>query len=351
MSIQTSARWSTRVAALFAAALVAGALSAAPAHAADAHAEQVSAQVRAGDAIVVSGTGWKTESGTKGSIIGFKLDDGGVTRTFDLDYPADTTASDAFKANKTIWGVVQADSTGAWQVELPYPTASNSDADLSSWTEGSTHNVRLLSGSLLTGDVVRTVGLDFEVTGTLDTTVTAGAVKQAYGKTAKVTVKVAPGATGKVTVKAGSTTVSGGLTGGKATLTLPAKSLALGRHTLTLTYPGVTGRFNPSTGTVQVTVVKAVPKVAVKAPQRVKRGKTVTLTVTVKATGLKPTGKVTVKLAGKTRTARLNAHSKATVKIGIAKSMAPGRKSVTVAYAGDKHLAKAKGTTKLIVTK
>ncbi len=319
--------------------------------------QQVAAEIEAGEKIVVSGTGWKTTDGTKGSIIGLKLDTGTVTRTFDLTWPEDTTANDATKANRTIWGVVQADASGTWSVELPYPTSANSDADLSGWTDGSTHSVQVLSGSLLTGDAQRSVPLSFTVTGTLpdtavDTTVTADAVKQVYGKTAKLPVTVSPDATGEVSVKAGSKTITGTLTGGKVKLTLPAKALKPGRRNLTVSYAGVEGQFKPSTGKANVTVAKAKPTVKVKAPAKVKRGKTATITVAVTADGVKPSGKVTVKIAGAKKTTATLKNGKAIAKLKLPKGLKPGKKKVVATYQGDTHVAKTKAkATTISVTK
>lgn len=308
--------------------------------------QQVAEEVDAGEKIVVSGTGWKTSDGTKGSIIAFKLDTGTVARTFDLTYPDDSTATDAFKANKTIWGVVQADATGAWTAELPYPTSDTSDSDLSSWTDGSQHTVQVLSGSLLTGDEQRSVPLTFTVRGSLpatDTTTTADDTTQTYGKKAKVSVSVSPDATGKVSLKAGSKTVTGTLKSGRATLAVPARSLRPGRHTLTVSYAGVPGRFHPSSTTVDVKVVKATPRVKVKAPKKVKRGKTATVKVTVTAPGVKPGGKVRVNISGaEPKTATLDRKGRAVVKIKLGKNTKPGKKKVAVTYSGDDYVAKAK---------
>jgi hypothetical protein len=109
--------------------------------------------------IHVTGTGWKKDAGA-GSIIAFKLDDGAVTRDFDLTWPTTSTASDAFRANTTIWGVVAADATGSWSTDLPFPTTANSN---SAWAVGQSHKITMLSGSTLTGDVVRTLSATFTV--------------------------------------------------------------------------------------------------------------------------------------------------------------------------------------------
>ena len=178
--------------------------------------------------------------------------------------------------------------------------------------------------------------------------ITAGAVKQTYGKTAKLSVKVTPKATGTVSVKAGKKTVSAKLSGGKATLTIPAKSLAPGKHTLTVKYPGVQGAFEASTASVKVTVAKASPSVKVSVPKKVKRGKTATITVTVKATGVQPSGKVTVNLGGTKKTVKLSSKGKAVVKIKVAKGTKIGKKKLAVSYAGSSYVAAKKASTKWV---
>lgn len=92
--------------------------------------------------------------------------------------------------------------------------------------------------------------------------------------------------------------------------------------------------------------VKVVPKVKVKAPKTVKRGKTLKLTVSVTATGVKPGGKVTVKVAGlKARKAKVNSNGKAVVKVKIPRKFKKGKKKVTITYGGD---SKTRKKTKAI---
>ena len=184
------------------------------------------------------------------------------------------------------------------------------------------------------------------------TTITAAPVTQVYGKTAKLSVTVSPKATGQVRVKAGAKTVTGTLSAGKATLALPAKVLAPGKRTVTLSYAGMDGKFQPSSGTAKVTVVKTKPTVKVKAPKKVKRGKTATITVTVKAPGVQPGGKVKVTITGaKAKTVTVSKSGKATTKIKIAKKTKTGVRKVTVAYQGDTFVAKATTTARVKVTR
>lgn len=184
------------------------------------------------------------------------------------------------------------------------------------------------------------------------TSISAAPVTQTYGKAASVSVTVSPSATGNVTLTAGSKKVTGGLTNGKVTLKIPAKALEPGTRSIGISYAGVPGLFKASSATVKVTVVKAAPKIKVKAANsKVKRGKTASFTVTVTATGASPTGKVTVKVAGKSATAKLSSKGKATVKVKIPKSTKTGKKTVTVTYSGDGRVTSGKTSTSITIAR
>ncbi len=173
------------------------------------------------------------------------------------------------------------------------------------------------------------------------TTVVVGAVRQTYGRTVGVTVNVSPNATGRVSTTVGGRTVTRHLTNGAAVLTLPAKSLRPGRHTLTIAYlPGSTS-FAPSSARVTVTVVKAGAKVTVKPIGVVRRGAVARFRVTVSAQGVRPTGAVTVRFAGRTGIVRLSAKGQAIVPIAVPRSVKVGMRTVQVSYGGDAYVAKA----------
>jgi len=112
--------------------------------------------VSLGSQIHLSGSGWRLTDGSAGSVIAFKLDDGNVSTTLSVTNPA----TGAVQANKTIYGIVQADATGAWSVDLPFPTSSNSTAV---WAVGQIHKITMLTGSLLTGDQTRSESAQFTV--------------------------------------------------------------------------------------------------------------------------------------------------------------------------------------------
>lgn len=280
--------------------------------------------VTKGQPIHLEGTNFRTKDGTSGSKIAVK--------------PASISGSPTIAE-------IQADDQGTWSADVPFP---------SGWVAGDSQHLRLLTGSLTVGDSVRSIAVKVHVEPgapdpVADTKVSAAAVKQVYGKSAKLSVAVSPKATGKVSVKVGAKILTANLASGKATLTIPARALKPGVHTLTVNYAGVAGKFKASSAKVKVTVVKAAPAVKVTAPKKVKRGKSASVTVTVKATGVQPTGKVTVSLSGKTKTVKLNSKGKAVAKIKVAKSTKPGKKKVSATYAGSSYVAKLKATTWITV--
>lgn len=116
----------------------------------------VEEDVVAGESIRISGTGWKNTAGTEGSIIAIKLDEGGVSTKLDVTHPV----TGAVQANKTIYAIAQANAAGEWEIEIPFPTLENASV---AWAAGETHSIRLLTGSLLTGDVTRTAAAEFDI--------------------------------------------------------------------------------------------------------------------------------------------------------------------------------------------
>lgn len=100
--------------------------------------------VRLGGRLTVRGTGWCTEDGAAGSRIGVKIDEGGISR---LDTAVHT--------NTTIWAIVEAAGDGTLDASftLPDGTTGTSSPALALGT----HSLRLLTGSLRSGDVIRSV--------------------------------------------------------------------------------------------------------------------------------------------------------------------------------------------------
>lgn len=185
------------------------------------------------------------------------------------------------------------------------------------------------------------------------TSIDAAPVTQTYGQTAKLSVSVSPAtATGEVTVTAGSHVLTGALSGGTATVTLPAKALSPGGRSVAIAYAGVAGKFKASTGTAAVKVAKATPRVKVaRAATKVKRGRPAAFAITVAANGVKPTGKVTVKVAGRSKTVQLDGSGTATAKVTIPRRTKPGPKTVKVAYGGDTYVLPGATSTRLTTTR
>ena len=171
------------------------------------------------------------------------------------------------------------------------------------------------------------------------TEVSGSALTQVYGTSAVLRASVSPSAaSGEVSTVVGGTRIRATLAGGVAKLTVPAKSLAPGRYTLMLTYSGQAGRYLTSSTRVSITVAKAPATLTLSAATKVKRGKTLTVRVAVSSTGLKPSGKVTVKVAGVSKTVTLSG-GKATAKVKLPVKAKRGEAAVKVSYSGDSLIA------------
>ncbi|MEN0130291.1 MAG: S8 family serine peptidase [Brevundimonas sp.] len=174
-----------------------------------------------------------------------------------------------------------------------------------------------------------------------------------FGSAVKATATVkgaAAAPTGKVEFREGSTvlaranlTVSG--TTGTATVTLP-KSLKVGTHTIKAVYLG-NGAVATSTGSATLTITKAKPTVSLGASSwTVKQNATPKVTITVKGSSgaPAPTGKVTVKVAGKSVKATLT-DGKVTVRL----PKVTRTSTVVVTYAGSNSYSTAIGSHKITV--
>ncbi|HTW14381.1 MAG TPA: Ig-like domain-containing protein [Nocardioides sp.] len=185
------------------------------------------------------------------------------------------------------------------------------------------------------------------------TTLRAADVRQVYGRGATLTVAVTPAASGAVEVALpGGGTLTGTLRDGVATLALPARALAPGRHALAVTYAGADGRFRPSAGRVAVTVAKAGAAVKVTpAKKRVERGRVARFRIAVAAHGVTPTGSVVVKVAGRSKVVRLDRRGRATVRIAVPARARTGAATARVVYRGDGLVERTRSTTRIRVTR
>jgi len=191
----------------------------------------------------------------------------------------------------------------------------------------------------LTGEKTGTsVTVDVPVaSGELPTsTVSATADRIVYGRPGTVDVTVTPAdATGIVQVFGGEKLLgTQTLTGGGAAVTVPARSLTVGSHTLRVVYPG-DEQYQGSESQLTVEVGKAKPTMTVQtSPRRIQRQETRPV-FTVKLTGVDDvpvTGKVTVSRDGDSWAEKL-VDGTATIRVATLKWA--GEKTYTVTYAGN----------------
>lgn len=101
--------------------------------------------VAPGGVLHLEGENFFTIDRSQGSLIAVKLDDGGVSRK--VAVPG--------QGNKTIWQLIDVDSTGKFSVDVPLPTTEDSDIDEGAFGAGTGHNFVFLTGSLRPGDNIR----------------------------------------------------------------------------------------------------------------------------------------------------------------------------------------------------
>ncbi|OJU86290.1 MAG: hypothetical protein BGO11_02675 [Solirubrobacterales bacterium 70-9] len=118
--------------------------------------------VAGGSAIHIEGTGWTHPTNGTGSTIGVKLGDAVTTEPASgpVINPATGTSADEFD----VWDAVEAEDDGTFSADIPFPTATNTNPALASpWAVGTTHTLRLLTGSMESGDTPRSVLLTFTI--------------------------------------------------------------------------------------------------------------------------------------------------------------------------------------------
>ncbi len=167
---------------------------------------------------------------------------------------------------------------------------------------------------------------------TVSTTVTPSSVTVMDGQaTVAVTVSKATGVpTGAViALLDGQVVGAGQLFAGKADITLPPFT-TVGTQSVEIRYYG-DATTKTASATASVDVVKAEPRMRVKAPKKVKKGKKATIVVKVRTTGFDPSGTVTIKVRGTKVTETLE-DGRATFKIRLTKL---GKNKVKVSYSGD----------------
>lgn len=127
----------------------------------------VPTEIRPGEDIVVSGSGWTTQSGDEGSVVTILLDArvSGDPDTVMTKRDVVNPITGQVSGDKRLHAIVEADAEGNWTATIPFPTSENSSAGdtTTTWEVGRTHYIRMLSGSMKTGDTARGLGADFDV--------------------------------------------------------------------------------------------------------------------------------------------------------------------------------------------
>jgi 5'-nucleotidase len=180
------------------------------------------------------------------------------------------------------------------------------------------------------------------------TTVSAADVTGTYGQPVVVAVVVGDNtATGTVEVRNGATVLgSAAVSGGTASVTLPAGSLEPGATNLTAAYAG-DGHFEAGTDAFTATVGKATPTVSA-GNVSLTYGKAGTVTVNVGPSGA--TGTVQVLDGSKVIGSAAVSDGVANVTLP-ARSLEPGSNALTAAYAGDARFAAGSANFTVAVAK
>jgi 5'-nucleotidase len=182
------------------------------------------------------------------------------------------------------------------------------------------------------------------------TTVTGSDAMIQWSKAGSVTVSVAPAAaTGSVELYDGATKLGAAtLSGGSASITLPAKSLDVGSHALTVKYLG-SATHAASQGTVTVTITKSKPKVKVAKPHSIKVGTKARIKVALGEDVKGKVGIVLKKVGGtfKIELTRKVVDGKVVAKVKVPKK---GKFRVKVTYLGNDHTRQGWASTHLWVS-
>ena len=101
-----------------------------------------------GETLKLRGEGFKTQDGSKGSVLAVKLDKGRISAKEEPKF----NGADGNSAG--VWAYIQADEKGNFTAELPYPTTENSNLK-ENLKSGDKVSVFLLSGSMVEGDTAR----------------------------------------------------------------------------------------------------------------------------------------------------------------------------------------------------
>ena len=101
-----------------------------------------------GETLKLRGEGFKTQDGSKGSVLAVKLNKGRISAKEEPKF----NGADGNSAG--VWAYIQADEKGNFTAELPYPTTENSNLK-ENLKSGDKVSIFLLSGSMVEGDTAR----------------------------------------------------------------------------------------------------------------------------------------------------------------------------------------------------
>ena len=101
-----------------------------------------------GETLKLRGEGFKTQDGSKGSVLAVKLNKGRISAK------EEPKLNGADGNSAGVWAYIQADENGNFTAELPYPTTENSNLT-ENLKSGDKVSVFLLSGSMIEGDTAR----------------------------------------------------------------------------------------------------------------------------------------------------------------------------------------------------
>jgi len=178
--------------------------------------------------------------------------------------------------------------------------------------------------------------------------------------TTAMSLSVTVAVTGSGATPTGTVTLSGGgynssaatLSGGSASITIPANSLSAGSDTLTVSYSG-DANYSPATGTSaapETVTTPLTPTVKVTpSPASITTAMSLSVTVAVTGSGATPTGTVTLSGGGYTSSAATLSGGSASITIP-ANSLSVGSDTLTVSYSGDANYGPATGSASETVT-
>lgn len=121
-----------------------------------------------GQSIVITGERYTHPKGG-GSVMSYMLDASysGDPKTLYTTRSVTDPVTGKATSDKRLHAIVQANADGTWKATIPWPSEKNTQQDAAffekEWAPGTQHSVRILSGTLLTGDYQRGISMRFTV--------------------------------------------------------------------------------------------------------------------------------------------------------------------------------------------